>query len=263
VIAGLLIFGRIHYFRHDGACVVGLKKISSLSLLIYDLYINIFLTILFLWPLLSSKFLSPRVKRVATRTLLAAGVALTTSTINVVILTVLKGEELGWICLGSCGTDVLFNSFAIYWVTGGSAIAVKPSTATSIAGNSKGYPANRPDINEKKQVAFSPADASTSKTSQRTNVLQYPPTRGSVTFVRQKPTDAEDNTHSKGSILPSFLKSLKSMFWNKQSKGDGISSGIQITVTTEYEMDITPIVSPPDCASENVQNVGGDCQQVV
>ncbi|KAJ7180726.1 hypothetical protein C8R46DRAFT_591828 [Mycena filopes] len=117
----LLFFGRVSQLRAgDKACVIGLKPAASIPLLSYDLYINVFLTGLFLWPLLRSNLSTPRLKRVAIRTLLSSAVALTTSTVNIVVLTVLKGHELGWVCLASCGTDVIFNALALFWVTGAS-----------------------------------------------------------------------------------------------------------------------------------------------
>jgi hypothetical protein len=33
------------------------------------------------------------------------------------ILTVLHGQELGWICLGSCTTDVVVNAMVLFWLT--------------------------------------------------------------------------------------------------------------------------------------------------
>lgn len=119
VVILLMIFGRIHYFREDGTCVVGLRHLSSYPLLIFDLFINIFLTGLFVWPLLKSRFLNPSLRRVASRTLIGAAAALTSSTTNIAILGTLHGEELGWICLGSCGADVIFNALALFWVTKG------------------------------------------------------------------------------------------------------------------------------------------------
>ncbi|KAJ6511732.1 hypothetical protein DFH09DRAFT_1434727 [Mycena vulgaris] len=114
-----LLFGRIKEFRSgDGACVLGLKPAGSIALLSYDLYINILLTGLFMWPLMRSNHVNVRLKRVAHRTLVAAGVALTTSTVNIAVLTIMKGRELGWVCLASCGTDVIFNAGALFWVTG-------------------------------------------------------------------------------------------------------------------------------------------------
>jgi hypothetical protein len=34
-----------------------------------------------------------------------------------VVLTVMHGQQLGWVCLGSCGTDVIINALALYFVT--------------------------------------------------------------------------------------------------------------------------------------------------
>ncbi|KAF7362405.1 hypothetical protein MVEN_00587700 [Mycena venus] len=120
VVVVVLFMERIATFRPgDDACVIGLKPTASIPLLSYDLYINVLLTCLFLWPLLRIKFASPALKQVATRTLVASAVALTTSTVNITVLTILKGRELGWLCLGTCGVDVLFNAAALFWVTSG------------------------------------------------------------------------------------------------------------------------------------------------
>ncbi|KAJ6598077.1 hypothetical protein DFH09DRAFT_1130925 [Mycena vulgaris] len=113
-----MIYGRVHEFRSgDGACIIGLKFHTTLALLSFDLFINILLTALFLWPLLRSQFLNVKLRRVAARTLAASIVSLTTSTVNIAILTILGDRELGWLCLGSCGVDVIFNAAAVFWVT--------------------------------------------------------------------------------------------------------------------------------------------------
>ncbi|KAG8733391.1 hypothetical protein FRC11_006582, partial [Ceratobasidium sp. 423] len=112
----LMVVGRIAFFREDMTCVIGLKPFSSLTLLVYDLCMNIFLNAMFLWPLLRSKLINPRLRAVARRTLVAAVAALATSIINIAILTAMK-HQLGWVCLGSCGTDVTLNAVVIFWVT--------------------------------------------------------------------------------------------------------------------------------------------------
>ncbi|CAE6528744.1 unnamed protein product [Rhizoctonia solani] len=117
VIVILMIIGRVAYFRDNRSCVIGLRNYASLSLLIYDLYINIFLTGMFLWPLFRSRLSNPKLKRMAMRTLVAAFAALTTSTINITVLTIMQGQQLGWVCLGSCGTDVMVNALVLFWVT--------------------------------------------------------------------------------------------------------------------------------------------------
>ncbi|KDQ61826.1 hypothetical protein JAAARDRAFT_55148 [Jaapia argillacea MUCL 33604] len=120
VIVVVVVIGRLAFFRNDGACVIGLQKYSSITLLTYDLFVNIFLTTLFLFPLLRTRFPSPTVRRVAVRTMFAAVVALITSATNVTILTIMHGRQLGWVCLGSCGTDVIINALVLFWVTGSS-----------------------------------------------------------------------------------------------------------------------------------------------
>lgn len=68
--------------------------------------VNAFLTGMFLWPVTRSSFRNNRVRRLAVRTLWSALIALTTSCVNILILTLMHGRQLGWVCLGSCGTDV-------------------------------------------------------------------------------------------------------------------------------------------------------------
>ncbi|KAF8888979.1 hypothetical protein CPB85DRAFT_1203524, partial [Mucidula mucida] len=109
VVIVLMLFGewRTYYYREDDmACMIGLKSMSSIPLLSYDLYISIFLTGSFLWPLIRAESLNHRVQRVAKRALVASAIALTTSTVNIAVLTALRGHELGWFCLGTCATDV-------------------------------------------------------------------------------------------------------------------------------------------------------------
>jgi hypothetical protein len=98
-------------------------NICSSSSLISDIttlsLTNVLLTGLFLWPLWRSPNLNARVKRIAARTTIAALVALATSTVNMLVLTLMHGEQLGWVCLGSCGADVIVNAIALFWVTTG------------------------------------------------------------------------------------------------------------------------------------------------
>ncbi|KAE9402887.1 hypothetical protein BT96DRAFT_990727 [Gymnopus androsaceus JB14] len=118
VVIALLIAGRISFLRSgDDSCVIGLKAMASIPLLAYDLYINVFLTSMFLWPILRNGHPNQKVKRVARRALVASLIGLTTSSINIGVLYGLHGE-LGWVCLASCGVDVTLNSYALFWATG-------------------------------------------------------------------------------------------------------------------------------------------------
>ncbi|KDN51862.1 hypothetical protein RSAG8_00413, partial [Rhizoctonia solani AG-8 WAC10335] len=135
VVIILMLLGRIAFIRNDGSCVIGLKRLASLTLLIYDLYINIFLTGLFIWPLARSKLINPRLKSVAVRTLVAASAALTTSTLNIAILTVMDGRQLGWVTV---------NAIVLFWVTSptsGTAMthsAPQPTNGTSLGQDAQG-----------------------------------------------------------------------------------------------------------------------------
>ncbi|KZT20900.1 hypothetical protein NEOLEDRAFT_1074647 [Neolentinus lepideus HHB14362 ss-1] len=119
VVVIIMVLGRVSFFRDDGACSIGLHPYASGTLVAYDLFINLVLNGLFLWPLLRSRFMNPTIKKVATRTLCASVVALTTSTVNMLVLTLMHGRQLGWVCLGSCGTDVVFNAIVLFWITSG------------------------------------------------------------------------------------------------------------------------------------------------
>ncbi|KAF5343083.1 hypothetical protein D9758_011125 [Tetrapyrgos nigripes] len=113
----MMVIGRKHYIREsDGVCYIGLKPHSSWGLLCYDLYINVFLTSLFLWPLLKFKIMNDRIRRVAIRTLVASAISLTTSTVNMAILAV-HHDERGWMCLAWCTSDIIINALAIFWIT--------------------------------------------------------------------------------------------------------------------------------------------------
>lgn len=117
-VVGILFYGRISYIAGDRlVCYIGLTKPASITLLTYDCFVNAFLTGMFLWPVTRSSFRNSRIKRLAIRTLWSALIALTTSCVNILILTLMHGRQLGWVCLGSCGTDVIVNASVMYWVT--------------------------------------------------------------------------------------------------------------------------------------------------
>ncbi|KIK62278.1 hypothetical protein GYMLUDRAFT_42223 [Collybiopsis luxurians FD-317 M1] len=120
VIGVLMVLGRDSTVRADGVCVIGLKSFATIPLIVYDLSLNVFLTAMFLWPLWVSNPISPRLRSVATRTLYGATISLLSSAINIVVMLVLSGNELGWVCLSGCISDVAVNSFAIFWVSSSS-----------------------------------------------------------------------------------------------------------------------------------------------
>jgi hypothetical protein len=138
VIFILMLVARIGYLQPPDAdgrqtCIIGLEPMASIPLLSYDVFLNIFLTSLFAYPLLGGsspcgiglwsggnsssqgagagaaggrKLVNPKLRALAKRTCYAASVALGTSVVNILILTLLHGRQLGWVCLASCGFDV-------------------------------------------------------------------------------------------------------------------------------------------------------------
>ncbi|KAF9792594.1 hypothetical protein BJ322DRAFT_59391 [Thelephora terrestris] len=115
-VAGVMFYGNISAIR-EGICYIGLKFVASAPLLAYDLFITLLLTTLFLWPLLRGRFRNNTIKRLAVRTLISSFIALATSCVNVLVLIMMHGRQLGWVCLGSCSADVVVNALALFWVT--------------------------------------------------------------------------------------------------------------------------------------------------
>ncbi|KAJ3779006.1 hypothetical protein FB446DRAFT_711801 [Lentinula raphanica] len=120
----LTVLGRDSTVRHEsGVCVIGLKAFATVSLIVYDMSLNIFLTAMFLWPLWKSHPMSPRLRSIAKRTLYGASTSLISSMINIAILFLLGGNELGWICISSCVADVTINSLALFWLSSSSSLS--------------------------------------------------------------------------------------------------------------------------------------------
>ncbi|KAF5349021.1 hypothetical protein D9758_012699 [Tetrapyrgos nigripes] len=118
IVGIVLIIGRVNSLQKDtGFCFIGVKFYASITLVTYDLYITLFLTSLFLWPLMKSKITNPRLRKVASRNLVSSTVALTMSTVNIAVLTAYHGHQRGYMCLSCCTTDIIFNSLALFWVT--------------------------------------------------------------------------------------------------------------------------------------------------
>ncbi|KAH8108734.1 hypothetical protein DFH11DRAFT_1070892 [Phellopilus nigrolimitatus] len=115
----LLFIYRYSHLRKDGVCMIGIDKFASIPLLIYDLLMNVFLTSMFIWSLYREQNISVRLRCLARRTAFASTVALVTSGVNIFLLLMLKGRQLGWVCLGSCATDVTVNALVVFWVTAG------------------------------------------------------------------------------------------------------------------------------------------------
>ncbi|GAN04738.1 conserved hypothetical protein [Mucor ambiguus] len=106
-----LIYRNI-YLEADGKCTIGLQLIASIPLLVYDFILNLYLTWLFMAPLMNIGLTSranwkrSRLYRLARRTLVASVVSLLISFANVLFVVVSKGHQRGLVCLTMCTVDV-------------------------------------------------------------------------------------------------------------------------------------------------------------
>ncbi|KAF9292213.1 hypothetical protein BGZ68_009804 [Mortierella alpina] len=105
-IVALMIIYRVAEIGQDGHCRIGLLKPAALPLILYDMVLSIWLTLLFIRPLMSSKSLlqgpsKGKLRDVARRTLIGAIVAMILSSANVFTLVYFQGYERGLICLSS------------------------------------------------------------------------------------------------------------------------------------------------------------------
>ncbi|KAL0570970.1 hypothetical protein V5O48_010988 [Marasmius crinis-equi] len=96
------------------------------------------------------------VRTIAIRTLVASVVALTTSLVNIGVLTMLHGKQLGWVCLGSCGADVILNALVLFWVAlgGGNSDTTDEEAKTTIEPHPHPFPHSEMIVNvESKKTA--------------------------------------------------------------------------------------------------------------
>ncbi|KAK3825605.1 MAG: hypothetical protein J3Q66DRAFT_328134 [Benniella sp.] len=108
--------------NEGGKCYIGLFRPGAIPLILYDIVVSIWLTFLFLKPLMSSSSLlqgpsKGKLRDVARRTLLGSLIALLLSSANIFSLVYSNGYERGLICMACCTLDVTLNAITIHWVT--------------------------------------------------------------------------------------------------------------------------------------------------
>lgn len=137
-----LIVGRVAKIREsDEACIIGLKLFATVPMLIVDLAVNVFLTSAFIIPLRRSSF--EKARKLARNSVIAAVAALVTSAVNFIVLSVQHGEQLSWVCLGSCGLDVFANASIIFFITSIKAESDFDTQAASNANNFSRQPTRK------------------------------------------------------------------------------------------------------------------------
>ncbi|PHH55783.1 hypothetical protein CFIMG_000348RAa [Ceratocystis fimbriata CBS 114723] len=102
---------RITYIE-DGVCVIGMRDVAMIPLISFDAVVNVYLTVMFLFPLKPTVALGELQHSYASVVLLPEPL----SGPNLTVLMALSGEP-GWICLICCNSDILFSALVIQWVT--------------------------------------------------------------------------------------------------------------------------------------------------
>ncbi|KAK1980901.1 hypothetical protein LZ30DRAFT_794568 [Colletotrichum cereale] len=170
---------RITHFE-DGICIIGLGTSVVLPLISFDAAVNVYLTILFLLPLLNLhslkySFWTPwtldwrnrriprappnvRLRKLVIRTFIGSCCTLLSSVTNLTVLMALNGEA-AWLCLLCCNTDICFSALVINWITSYG----QESTLRTLTRPSRGVSILSPD--EVASVLLVPDGNSTSTTA--------------------------------------------------------------------------------------------------
>ncbi|KAG0325670.1 hypothetical protein BGZ99_000318 [Dissophora globulifera] len=154
----LMIIFRVSELGEDGLCNIGLLPPASVTLILYDIFISSWLTMLFIRPLMSSTSMlqgpsKGKLRDVARRTLFGSLISLVLSTVNIFTLVMFKGQERGLICLASCTVDVTLNAICIHWVTsrGGGRLAAMKNSVDKCSSDRRYQPSSQ--LASEKQVA--------------------------------------------------------------------------------------------------------------
>jgi len=111
-----LVDGEMSTFE-GGVCKIGVKTTSTITVLSFEIFIDIFLTALFVWPLLRMDSQQSLVRRLGIRSIWATSVGMASLCVNLTILIVSRGSEIGWVCLGWCSADIVVNAVVLFLVT--------------------------------------------------------------------------------------------------------------------------------------------------
>ncbi|CAG9992137.1 unnamed protein product [Clonostachys byssicola] len=134
---------RIGYLRDDGMCIIGMERSVLIPLVIFEVIVNLYLTTTFLIPIrnLHSYDHNPRLKKMVVRTFVGSLATLTSTVVNIVMMTVLNGEP-AWMCFMICNTDILFTTLVLHWVTVSDSVGNSQNKSPRAPGHSYGYSHN-------------------------------------------------------------------------------------------------------------------------
>lgn len=108
--------GRNHVTRDDGLCYFKMRVKYSIPLMAYSIFFSLLLCSFFVIPLWSrlSK-MNAALRLIIIRVLVASGVSLTASFISILMVVLMSGTQLAWVCTISCYVDTIVSAVAMYW----------------------------------------------------------------------------------------------------------------------------------------------------
>ncbi|THZ54842.1 hypothetical protein D6C86_06363 [Aureobasidium pullulans] len=120
VLVVLMIVYRIAYMNKEGVCIIGMQRNALVPTIVFDVFLNVWLTTLFLRPLRDcysyKQQSSSRLRNVVVRTFVGSCATLALSITNLTVIAILDGEP-GYICLCLCNLDILCTTLILHWVS--------------------------------------------------------------------------------------------------------------------------------------------------
>ncbi|KAF9630332.1 hypothetical protein BFW01_g894 [Lasiodiplodia theobromae] len=118
----LNFYWRLGYINTKGVCINGLEMQGIIPLLAFEILINIYMTLLYIYPfrrvLFKKQPLGPNsiLQAMAYRTSIATCLMILITVGNLIGLLVLHGEPV-WLCFMCCSGDVAICVLLLHWVT--------------------------------------------------------------------------------------------------------------------------------------------------
>ncbi|KAI8884290.1 hypothetical protein K501DRAFT_312981 [Backusella circina FSU 941] len=184
------------YLEPNGMCTIGLQFIASIPLLSYDFVFNLYLTWLFMRPLMNigrntrTDWKATRLYKLARRTLVASLVCLSVSFVNVLLVVISQGHERGLICLTMCTVDVTVNVVTVHWVT---------TTGTSANGNNR-----TKHTNDERMTADMTFDANEPPNHEKSFKYDIPVVDHTILDDDTDSTKSADESHISGKPISHF-----------------------------------------------------------
>ncbi|THY20216.1 hypothetical protein D6D01_06863 [Aureobasidium pullulans] len=120
VLVVLMIVYRIAHVNKEGVCIIGMQRDALIPTIVFDLFLNVWLTTLFLQPLRDcysyKQQSSSGLRNVVVRTFVGSCATLALSITNLTVMAILDGEP-GYICLCLCNLDILCTTLILHWVS--------------------------------------------------------------------------------------------------------------------------------------------------